>query len=303
MSGAKRKRTDNPETEPVPPLRIQAYEADLVRDRPNLAEALERRDGEGVGRGGLIRLGEGDVWVDRFDVRLLLDTLPPPSSSSTHNEDPLSDIGWSDLPSDSEDTFFLTRDETAQYRHEKRKREMEQGRLDRLRALAEQEGEVEEEGEKWGGSDEEPDEAQTNLMTRTATHILASPNPAQLEMRILANHGADPRFAFLKGRWKRAWVRMKNEASKEEREKEGAGERKEKTGGIGGLAGYASGSENESEGEGSGEAGERKTACTVGGAPMSNAADENETERVKAERRARALEWMRKRRDEGREHD
>lgn len=42
-------------------------------------------------------------------------------------------------------------------------------------------------------------------MHRTATHLLTSPNAAQLEMRILANHGADKRFAFLRGRWSRAW--------------------------------------------------------------------------------------------------
>ncbi len=43
-------------------------------------------------------------------------------------------------------------------------------------------------------------------MHRTATHLLASPNRAQLELRILANHGADRRFAFLRGRWRRAWA-------------------------------------------------------------------------------------------------
>ncbi|KAG8689237.1 hypothetical protein FRC08_011033 [Ceratobasidium sp. 394] len=103
-------------------------------------------------------------------------------------------------------------------------------------------------------------------------------------MRILANHGADPRFAFLRGRWKRAWVRMKSEHK-------AGGSQKTDVGGIGGLASY--GSESESD-EGSGEAEDES-----GGAPMSKAADEDETEmeRAKAERRARALEWMRKRRE------
>ncbi|KAG8796152.1 hypothetical protein FRC12_003743 [Ceratobasidium sp. 428] len=301
--------------EPAPPLRIQAFEADLVRDRPNLAEAVEWRDGEGGRRGGLIRLsGEGDVWVDRFDVRLLLDTLPPSTSTPPHNEDPLADIGWSDLPSDSEDTFFLTTSEIAGYRHEKRKREMEQGRLDRLRALAEREGEEEVRDEdRWGASDEEPDEAQTNLMARTASHILASPNPAQLEMRILANHGADSRFAFLRGRWKRAWMKIKTNESHGQRTNESGGkekmdgsktdgEKKEKSGGIGGLAGYASESESD-EGKGKGSEGEEAGPITFGGptAPMSTRTDEDETEleRVKAERRARALEWMRRRREGG----
>lgn len=47
-------------------------------------------------------------------------------------------------------------------------------------------------------------------MKRTATAITRSPNPQQLEMRILANHGSDPRFAFLRGRWGRAWANIKN---------------------------------------------------------------------------------------------
>jgi hypothetical protein len=48
-------------------------------------------------------------------------------------------------------------------------------------------------------------------MRRTATHIISSPNPEQLEMRILANHGKDARFSFLRGRWKCAWIRLKEE--------------------------------------------------------------------------------------------
>ncbi|KAG8689238.1 hypothetical protein FRC08_011034 [Ceratobasidium sp. 394] len=181
-AGVKRKREDIGPDGQV--LRVQAFEADLVRDRPNLADAVERRDGAGGGRGGLIRWGESEVWVDRcvhdflgyivlssnvagvndglFDARLL---LSPSSLSSPTREydDPLADVGWSDLPSDSEDTFFLTSREVAEYRHEKRKREMEQGRLDRLRALAEQDQDHDEvyerdraeEEAKWGGSDEE----------------------------------------------------------------------------------------------------------------------------------------------------
>ncbi|KAG8744217.1 hypothetical protein FRC10_010579 [Ceratobasidium sp. 414] len=302
MPGAKRKRDDNIEPgavqAPTGQLRVQAFEADLVRGRPNLADAVERRDGEG-GRGGLIRWGEGEVWVDRFDARLLLSPTEL-SSPTRERDDPLRNIGWSDLPSDSEDTFFLTAREVAEYRHEKRMKDMEQGRLDRLKALAEQEAEQDHDAAyerdravdeaRWGASDEEPDEAQTNLMARTATHILASPNPGQLEMRILANHGADPRFAFLRGRWKRAWVRMKSE------QKAGGSEHKVGSG-IGGLAGYES--ESDSDGKGSGEAG-GEAASTLGGAPMSKAADEDETEmeRIQAERRARALEWMRKRRED-----
>jgi len=72
------------------------------------------------------------------------------------------------------------------------------------------------EGDLWGDSDEEPDGPILLLMRRTATHVLTSPNPAQLESRILANHGSDRRFAFLRGRWRKAWTRVKFAAKNEE---------------------------------------------------------------------------------------
>ncbi|QRV81308.1 hypothetical protein RhiJN_09323 [Ceratobasidium sp. AG-Ba] len=255
MSKRKHDETADDPT-PTPLLRIQAYEADLVHDRPNLAELVQLEKRGGTGPGGLIRWGEqddDDVWVDRFDARLLLapSDLAPGSLSPTH-DDPLKDIGWSDLPSDAEDTFFMTPIQIAEYRHTMMRNEMEQGRPDNTRR---------DEEEKWGGSDEEPDDAQLELMTRTAVHILASPNPVQLEMRILANHGRNPKFAFLRGRWSRAWARVKSGGVHNEKKVSGDDGGK-KTSGIGGLAG------------------------------------EDEQERVKAERRARAQEWMRRKRQE-----
>ena len=70
--------------------------------------------------------------------------------------DRMSPTGWSDLPSDTEDMFFLSPEEVEDYHRVKRRRMMEQGREERLRAMkaAEDEVEVHEEDE-WGGSDEE----------------------------------------------------------------------------------------------------------------------------------------------------
>jgi len=79
-------------------------------------------------------------------------------------------------------------------------------------------------------------------MRRTASHLLSSPNPAQLEMRILANHGGDRRFSFLRGRWKNVWSLSKAKA-RLEKEKEA-----EKTAGLGILAGYGS-DDNDSDQE------------------------------------------------------
>ncbi|KAF8600019.1 hypothetical protein BDV93DRAFT_559835 [Ceratobasidium sp. AG-I] len=306
MSGNKRKRntrpgarvrSSSPPAAEIPlharPLRIQAYEADLVHERPNLAGLVEMREVNG-GRGGLMCWADQDVWVDRFDARLLLASVDDiassgiPSSSTTRYSPP-PNVGWDDLPSDSEDTFFLTPREVADYHRDKRLRMMEKGRQDRLRALAEEDGdagEIEPPEAQWGGSDEEPDEAQANLMSRTATHIRDSPNPAQLEMRILANHGSDPRFAFLRGRWRRAWTRM--------RQAPGAPKIEPKGSTMGGLAGYASESEDsESDGGRRGEPTLPPTDDTIVSVPEGS----DEMERLKAERRARAKEWARQRKE------
>ncbi|CCO35271.1 hypothetical protein BN14_09388 [Rhizoctonia solani AG-1 IB] len=101
----------------------------------------------------------------RFDVRLLLE---PPEKVATQDKlnasphtlnDPLADMGWDDLPSDSEDTFFLTPKEVSEYRHDKRRKMLEKERQDRLRALAEEDEAngwgTEPPEASWGGSDEE----------------------------------------------------------------------------------------------------------------------------------------------------
>lgn len=70
-------------------------------------------------------------------------------------------------------------------------------------------------------------------MQRTAQHIRSSPNPAQLEMRILANHGADDRFAFLRGRWSKYWKAMTDQARTDIL-------KRDEHAGLGGLADYGS---------------------------------------------------------------
>lgn len=127
-------------------------------------------------------------------------------------------------------------------------------------------------------------------MRRTATHLLGSPNAAQLEMRILANHGADSRFAFLKGRWSRSWRSLKararaDQAKEEEKANSGIGA-------LGGLAGYGDSDEessNPSVGEGEAEG---QSVSTVSLADDS--ADGQDV--VKAARRARAKQWAESRR-------
>ena len=95
--------------------------------------------------------------LHRYDARLLLDALPsftalPQSQEAAR----LSPTGWSDLPSDSEDTFFLNLEEIEDYRRDKRRKVLENLREERLRALREEREEEEAPNEDpWGESDEE----------------------------------------------------------------------------------------------------------------------------------------------------
>ena len=114
-------------------------------------------------------------------------------------------------------------------------------------------------------------------MHRTATHILQLPNPALLKMRILANHGADTPFAFLRGRWKDAWEGLKVEILAQKKEKLGSGD------GLGELTGYGKSDDDEDNGI---------VDKDVELKPLGSGDGED----VKAVRRIRANEWAAKRR-------
>ena len=193
-----------------------------------------------------------------------MDALPPIQSGPAPPQRAESPSGWSDLPSDAEDTIFFSKNEAEDYQRHKRRRTLDKAREERLKARLAEDNDQFEEQDAWGGSDEEvfiypqfyrrpltflvqPDDAQKELMRRTAVHLHSSPNPAQLEMRILANHGADKRFAFLRGRWSRAWKLMKIRLQTEESVKQIARKDGERSGGsLNALAGYG-----DSDGDGS----------------------------------------------------
>ncbi|PCH34808.1 hypothetical protein WOLCODRAFT_125047 [Wolfiporia cocos MD-104 SS10] len=249
----------------------------------------------------------------RYDARLLLDALPIVSLiPRAPAERPSSPGGWSDLPSDAEDTFFFSPGEVEDYRRAKRRRLIDQNREARLRALraeADDDSDDADAQEEWGGSDEEPDDAQRELMRRTVAHILASPNPAQLEMRILANHGADGRFAFLRGRWARAWRIAKGRA-RVDRENEKAAQEKEKAkvkerAGLGGLAGYGD-SDSGEDGSQGGDGEHERDGVEIVSQTSEEPAPEKppaveppvaDDDAIKQARRARARMWAERRRE------
>ncbi|KIM87866.1 hypothetical protein PILCRDRAFT_3592 [Piloderma croceum F 1598] len=318
----------NPATsDPDPALFIQAHEAEIVRGpqaRIAAASLEVKIDASGSSSqfiigDGLIRWGDAGldaargqgvsggfdeddddrsqderevVWVDRYDARLLLETLPP-SKDATQENVPGSPSGWSDLPSDTEDTFFFTPDETDEYRRDKRRRVIDQSRETRLKALrASQDDEPEE--EVWGGSDEEATESQKELMRRTATHILSSPNPAQLEMRILANYGGDKRFAFLRGRWAHAWKFEKGKVITEITAKKQFQDKEQNKAGLGVLADYGDSDEEEDEET---DKNDKLSMESKGDeVVITNSSDVDTDAAIKEARRARAKEWAEKRR-------
>lgn len=135
----------------------------------------------------------------------------------------------------------------------------------------------------------QPDDAQRMLMERTAKHLLTSPNSGQLEMRILANHGSDQRFAFLRGRWRNTWQTIKLLA-KEEKEKS---ERKsvEVTTTSGGLVAYGDSDGSDEEADDLGQSTQAQSEPVQAENVGLKAVDETEKEA----RRARAREWIRQR--------
>ena len=101
-----------------------------------------------------------------YDMLHLLPSLPYPPQYSPST--PISSSSsWDDLPSDLEDTFFLSGDEDLEvYEREKKRRWLEVLRDDRLREKKEEEdnsremqnegelGRVKSKGKGWGGDDE-----------------------------------------------------------------------------------------------------------------------------------------------------
>ena len=143
------------------------------------------------------------------------------------------------------------------------------------------------------------------LMRRTAAHTVRAANDAQLRARILAHHGADVRFAFLRGRWSHAWALAQAEANRAVLEEQ---EKPQSAGALGGLTGYGSGSEEDDaeDDNGGDDAVDRssdnvteRTQVVEGAAEDGQATQEAEEVTLRAAqdaRRAKAREWAEKRR-------
>lgn len=208
-----------------PTLKPCSYEIALNHDR-DLARSLHPR-AEVESQHGATRLvtwastcGQDTVQTDRFDAIHLLSSLPTKQQEVQGGQ--MHDTGWSDLDSDAEDLFYMTDVEAASFSRRKARTRLEMQHTLRLNTLPPD-----------PASPPSPppvsspiqDDAQLRvsptqleLMQRLANSLSTSSNPSQLELKILANHSSDARFAFLRtsthdnpsaAHLKRVWEQLK----------------------------------------------------------------------------------------------
>ncbi|POW05409.1 hypothetical protein PSHT_10765 [Puccinia striiformis] len=148
-----------------------------------------------------------------YDARLL---LSPPSSHSTLSNlqpqitspPPLSPTGYSDLPSDHEEMFYFEPEERHEIAQKKLRRKRDDERSVRIK-LREEEDRYSKDvrlfvDQVWTHTDEyhmyytnkkDPTDGTSYVNETTLEALKTSPSPSLLEIRILANHGNDPRFS------------------------------------------------------------------------------------------------------------
>jgi len=136
-------------------------------------------------------------------------------------------------------------------------------------------------------------------MTKLAATLASSPSPALLELRILANHGSDPRFAFLRkgGKWCEHWAAMR--APKLVLEAVQAPEAAGGGGGGGlGLVAYDSDSDSGSDDEVGRDKGGAEVPLPIPSVEGGAVDGVDEEERAKKEAKAvKARAWAAKRRE------
>lgn len=80
------------------------------------------------------------------DLLIITSQVPKPPSLPTQEDD--EEDGWSDLPSDSEDLFFMEPNEIQDFLREKKRKKLEMEREKRLEAIEKERGSLEEEERK-----------------------------------------------------------------------------------------------------------------------------------------------------------
>ncbi|KAM0792996.1 hypothetical protein ACM66B_000491 [Microbotryomycetes sp. NB124-2] len=274
---------------------VSAHEAALVHGHDNLAAQTEHPDVANtrlVRWTGSIRNDDAPVWLDKYDALNLIERLPSPQAPPS----PTLSIGFSDLPSDSEELFYFdeaTRQDIAQG---KKRRKLEIGREQRMRELDQQQQQHEATQSGQNDDEIEPPPKQLEMMRKLHQTLSSSAEPALLEMRIMANYASDPRFSFLRknGRYRAQWEEMRANKTTTESANRAAPSTT--------LVGYASDSDDEQgteEGVGVGSATDGDLPAPADESRLSTSTQEasDDLQRLKQEQRAaKAKAWAEKRR-------
>lgn len=185
-------------------------------------------------------------FISRYDARLLLSTTPPTGfeEPTIVTPPPVSPTGYSDLPSDHEEMFYFDESERQEIAQRKLRRKRDEQQHKRIR-LREAEDKQREENIRLSKI---PPPDQILLMSRTLEALNSSPSPSLLEIKILANHGNDPRFAsFLgkDGKYRTYWESLKS--GQQSTEKSGSSEQPKlsqvENNGLQGIADYGESSD------------------------------------------------------------
>ncbi|SCZ90940.1 BZ3500_MvSof-1268-A1-R1_Chr1-3g02403 [Microbotryum saponariae] len=306
----------NPEARASSRLYLVAHEASLIRGHPDWARSVQvpspstsslTTDARGrtrmmrweAGSGPGFDDREGDVqqviWIDRYDALNLLSSLPILEPTTTPLLPP--DLGFEDLPDDAEEMFYFEPEEREAIERERRSKRLELGREERIKALKREEEEEEEEENE--DEETEPSEIQLALMKKLHTTLSNAADPSLLEIRIMANHGRDPRFDFLRkeGKWSDVWERIKKGEPVGEEARRNAEENVGNGLGLG-LNGYGSDSEEEEGDTAAAEEEDKlKDAANEASIPTPSTEEDKDEQERRAKKAEKIKEWARKRKE------
>lgn len=131
-------------------------------------------------------------------------------------------------------------------------------------------------------------------MRRLHSTLLSAADPSLLELRILANHGADERFAFLRrgGKWRAQWEEMRKGGGEDQKAAEEAK-------GTQGLVAYGSDTSDEEDAAQADRKEAEPPSAATGTTPAQLEEEKAETQ-ARARREAKAVkvrEWAQRRKE------
>lgn len=203
-------------------------------------------------------LNEG-LWEKGWEEGKLYSSATPADAATvddpTASPHPSDEEGASDFSDEDERAAYVSvrRASRIERQGQERKKELEERRLARIKALEEAAGPSSSSSTQPARGPASLSKATFNLMVKTAAAVRAATKPKQLELRILTHHGGDERFAFLRrngGRANEVWERLKAGETLKWEDVDESEEAESRRKGVAQAAGLLSGYDSESESEG-----------------------------------------------------